>query len=237
VTKAIVLDIEGTTSSTEFVTSTLFPYARARFARYFADHRDDPRVRRVLDQVRDEIGEPAAGEPRLVAALETWSDADVKITPLKTVQGWIWQDGFARGELVSHFFPDVIPALRHWHAGGITLAVFSSGSVDAQRAWFAHSPEGDLLPLIRRHFDTENAGPKREPASFRNIASALAFLPEAILFLSDIAGELDAAREAGLQTIGVRREGEPSYRTGVGDHREVSTFADIPAPVPSKLPR
>ena len=124
-------------------------------------------------------------------------------------------------------FPDVIPALRAWDAAGIGLAIYSSGSVRAQRAWFGHSPEGDLLPLIRACFDTESAGPKRVAASYRTIAAALGTDPATLLFLSDLDAELDAAAEAGWRTIGVRRDGEPHHARGVGRHREVATFAEI----------
>jgi enolase-phosphatase E1 len=227
VTQAVVLDIEGTTSATEFVTSTLFPYARARFATYLADNQDSSTVGAVLDDVRSAIAEPDARLARIVDALEDWSDTDIKIAPLKTIQGWIWEEGFAAGRLESHFFPDVIPALHRWHADGITLAVFSSGSVAAQRAWFAHTPAGDLSAIISGHFDIAHAGPKREADSYRRITTYLALPPGAIMFLSDVGGELDAARAAGWQTIGVRREGEPSWTTGIGDHREVRSFAEI----------
>jgi enolase-phosphatase E1 len=227
VTRVVVLDIEGTTSATEYVATTLFPYARARFASYLTDHAAESRVRALIDDVVHEAGLPSAERGDVVSALERWSDADVKITPLKTLQGWIWDDGFARGELVSHFFPDVIPALRGWHASGLQLAVFSSGSIDAQRAWFGHSPDGDLLSLLSAHFDTQNAGPKREPTSYLKITTALGVAPGDIVFLSDVRAELDAAEAAGWQTVGVRRLGEPQYDAGVGDHRAIALFAEL----------
>ncbi len=120
-TPVVVLDIEGTTSATEFVARTLFPYARARFASYLAEHGDEPRVRELVAAAARaaDLAGPAPSRDEIVGALERWSDADVKIGPLKTIQGWIWDDGFARGELVSHFFDDVIPALRAWHAAGV----------------------------------------------------------------------------------------------------------------------
>ena len=121
----------------------------------------------------------------------------------------------------------MLPALRAWHEAGLELAVFSSGSVAAQRAWFGHSPDGDLLPMIGAHFDTDNAGPKREPDSYRAIASALDRAPGEIMFLSDVRAELDAARAAGWQTVGVRRPGEPQYEAGVGDHRAIASFAEL----------
>jgi enolase-phosphatase E1 len=122
--------------------------------------------------------------------------------------------GFDSGDLVAHFFPNVIPALRAWRAAGHRLYVFSSGSVTAQRSWFAHSPEGDPTPPLSGHFDTENAGPKRVPDSYRVIATVIGADPARIVFLSDVTAELDAAREAGWHTVGVRRPGEPHYHRG-----------------------
>ena len=224
---AVVLDIEGTTSATAFVHETLFPYARERLATWVADHRDEARVQAQLDAARALMAEPGADEAMVVAQLLRWSDEDAKVTPLKALQGWIWDAGFARGELTSHFFPDVVPALRQWAGERRTLWVFSSGSVAAQQAWFGHTPAGDLRPLLAGHFDTENAGPKREPASYERIAAAIGRPAGEIVFLSDVTAELDAARAAGWQTVGVRRPGEPCNADGVGDHLAVASFAAL----------
>jgi enolase-phosphatase E1 len=225
-TTTVVLDIEGTTSATEYVVTTLFPYARARYAEYLSEH-DDGRVVQLLADIRDELGEADANVPRIVDALRAWTDADSKVSVLKTLQGWIWEEGFEREELTSHLFPDVAPALRQWHDAGTAIAVYSSGSVDAQRAWFAHSPSGNLLDLITAHFDTENAGPKRDSESYRRIAAALERPPASLVFLSDMRAELDAARAAGWRTVGVRRPGEPAFSAGVGDHDEIATFDQL----------
>ncbi len=225
--RTVVVDIEGTTSSTGFVVDTLYPYAYARFDRWLAEHPDDPDAQRALAQVREAAGDPSLDVAGAVAQLRAWSDADVKSTPLKTLQGRLWAEGFAAGELTSHFFDDAIPALRRWHADGLRLVIFSSGSLTAQRTWFGHTPEGDLLPLLSAHFDTENAGPKRVASSYRKIAAELGEDPEAIVFLSDLPAELDAAREAGWHTVGVRREGEPYAAGGVGDHLEVTSFDQL----------
>jgi enolase-phosphatase E1 len=223
--RCVVLDIEGTTSSTSFVHGTLFPYSVARFGPWIAEHRHEPRVQEQLAAVRAALGDPDAGEERCVAQLEAWVADDVKATPLKAIQGWIWDEGFAAGDLTSHFYPDVIPALRRWADAGLQLSVFSSGSVSAQQAWFGHSPDGDLLALFGgRLFDTENAGPKKEAASYRRIAEALGRPAAELVFLSDVVAELDAARQAGWCTVGVRRPGDAHYDAGVGDHLEVSTF-------------
>ena len=225
--QTIVVDIEGTTGATGFVVDRLYPYSRKRFADLIDGHAGDPDVARAVAQVRELIGEPEAGTERIVRALGDWLDRDEKVTPLKTLQGRIWAAGFASGELVSHFFPDVIPALRAWHAAGRPLYIYSSGSVAAQRAWFGHSPEGDLLPLFDGHFDTENAGPKRVAASYEKIASTIGAPAGRIVFLSDLVDELDAARAAGWRTVGVRRHGEPNYERGVGDHPEVAAFDEV----------
>ncbi|MFI5761049.1 acireductone synthase [Streptomyces sp. NPDC051563] len=224
---AVVLDIEGTTSSTGFVVDVLYPYARERFAALIAERSGEPEVARALDQVRAELGEPDADPARIVRVLNAWLDEDRKATLLKTLQGVLWAEGFARGELVAHFYADVVPALRRWHAAGAALYVYSSGSVAAQRAWFGHSAEGDLSALVSGWYDTENAGPKQEPGSFRTIAADTGISPDRLLFLSDRAGELDAARAAGWRAVGVRRPGEPYYEQGVQDHPEAGTFEDI----------
>ncbi|WP_405874682.1 acireductone synthase [Streptomyces sp. NBC_00005] len=224
---AVVLDIEGTTSATGFVVDVLYPYSRSRFATLLTERSEDPDVARAVAQVRAEIGEPDADAVRIEKALNAWLDEDRKATPLKTLQGVIWSEGFARGDLVSHFYDDVVPTLRAWHTAGVRLYVYSSGSVAAQRAWFASSPEGDLLPLVSGLYDTENAGPKQEPESYRRIASTTGVEAARLLFLSDRPGELDAARAAGWHTVGIRRPGEPYYEQGVGDHAQAGTFDEI----------
>jgi enolase-phosphatase E1 len=196
-------------------------------AAWVAAHRDEERVRARLDEVRRLVGEPEADEARVVAQLVRWIDEDAKLTPLKALQGWIWEEGFAAGGLRAHFFPDVVPALRQWAAAGRTLWVFSSGSVTAQQGWFGHGPDGDLRPLLAGYFDTDNAGPKRERGSYERIAAAIGRAPAEIVFLSDVAAELDAARAAGWHTVGVRRRGEPCFAGGVGDHLEVGSFAAL----------
>lgn len=224
---AVVLDIEGTTSSTRFVHDTLYPYSRRRFRSWIAAHADDEAVVEQLAAVRRLAGEPEASLERIVWWLEHWLDGDEKVTPLKAFQGWMWAEGFAAGELVSHFFADAIPAIRRWHREGRRLYVFSSGSVSAQRAWFGHTPDGDLLALFSGHFDTENIGPKRKRASYEAITAAIAVPPGDTVFCSDLAAELDAARLAGWHTVGVRRAGDQYYDQGVGDHLAVHSLDEI----------
>lgn len=226
--ESIILDIEGTTSSTWFVQSILYPYSKERFRRYLTEFAEDADITRARGQIIDQagLGADATGE-ELATALEGWLAADEKRTPLKTLQGRIWADGFACGDLTSHFFDDAIPAIRRWHAEGIRLWIFSSGSVAAQTSWFGNTPDGDLLPLFSGHFDTENAGPKKVAASYAAIRATIGVPADRLLFLSDLVKELDAARTDGWGTVGVRREGDEYFDQGVGGHAEIRSFDEI----------
>jgi enolase-phosphatase E1 len=162
-----------------------------------------------------------------VAVLHSWMDDDRKASPLKTLQGLIWQDGYARKELTTEYFPDVVPALREWSRRGLGLAVFSSGSVAGQIASFSHTTEGDLRELFAQHFDTVNAGPKRESRSYHAIAEALGAPAEQVVFLSDVPAELDAAAAAGWRAIGLARPGEPFADADFGAHPVTGSFDAI----------
>ncbi|MGP8298546.1 acireductone synthase [Streptomyces inhibens] len=207
--RTVVLDIEGTTGSADHVHTVLFPYARERFAAWFAAHRGQARWTSALDGIRAATGAPDLDETGAVAALHAWTDADVKAAPLKALQGEIWAAGYADGTLHGHVYDEVPAALARWQAAGIGRHVYSSGSVFAQRHWFAHSNHGDLTGLLDGYFDLTTAGPKREPESYRTISRALDVPPGQTLFLSDVRAELDAAAAAGWQTVAVRRPDDP----------------------------
>ena len=222
----VVVDIEGTTSRSTYVYDVLFPYATERFEPWLAAHGSEPQVQDILDQVAREMGVPDPSLAEVVAALSEWVAADRKVTPLKTLQGLIWQEGFDSGELISDFYPDALDALGSWHEAGVPISVYSSGSVLAQRNWYAHSPAGDLSAWISGYFDTANAGPKREASSYRAIAQAIGADPSTLLFCSDVVAELDAAREAGWQVVRVRRDGEPHAAADSG-YPEVAEMTAI----------
>ena len=222
---AIVMDVEGTTSAARFVYDVLFPYARERMAPWIDEHPDDPTTAAAVAEVAQGLGVSPADTSAVVAQLTAWLDADVKAPPLKALQGMVWAQGYASGELTAHFFADVEPALRAWQAQGILLAVYSSGSVAAQRSLFAHTAHGDLTGLIGANFDLASGGAKREPDSYRRIAAHLGLEPGEVLFLSDIEDELAAARAAGWQAVGVLRRGEQQATASpIG---AVSTFAEL----------
>ena len=208
----VIVDIEGTTSGSTYVYDVLFPYATARFDGWLQAHADDPEVRAIVAEVGREIGVADPTHAQVVQALTDWVGEDRKVTPLKTLQGLIWQEGFDSGELVSDFYPDALIALRAWHEAGLPISVYSSGSVLAQRNWYAHTPEGDLTPWIAGYYDTANAGPKRDSASYQVIAEAMGVPLGSLLFCSDVVAELDAASDAGWQVVRVRRPGEAHVR-------------------------
>lgn len=202
--RAIVTDIEGTTSAISFVKDVLFPYADAHLDGYVAAHRADPVVSGALREVAALAGEPDANDARILALLHAWIAEDRKATPLKTLQGLIWEEGYEQTGLQGHVYPDVIPVLRAWHAAGIRLYVYSSGSVVAQRVLFGHTAAGDLNGLFSGNFDT-TIGAKQERGSYDAIARAIGEAGPSILFLSDVEGELDAARAAEMQTARLMR--------------------------------
>lgn len=203
--RAVVTDIEGTTSSLSFVHEVLFPYARERMAGFVREHGNEPEVRRQLDAVAADVG-PSLDDEALVEQLITWIDEDRKATPLKILQGMIWEAGFHRGDYVGHVYEDAVAGLRRWHEAGLKLYIYSSGSVQAQKLLFGHTAHGDLTALFSGYFDT-TTGPKREAESYRRIAAAIGLEPGEIEFLSDVFEELEAARTAGMSTVWLVRDG------------------------------
>jgi enolase-phosphatase E1 len=208
---AIITDIEGTTSSISFVKDVLFPYARERLPGYVRTHAADPAVRALLDDAAREGGVAAGDDEAIIALLLRWIDEDRKATPLKALQGRVWVDGYRGEHFVAHVYDDAVAALQRWYGQGIPLYVYSSGSVPAQKLYFAHSTAGDLTPLFSGYFDTA-IGSKREPDSYRRIAHAIGSDPSRLLFLSDIEAEIDAAEAAGFRTAWVRRDRRPDDR-------------------------
>ncbi len=231
--KLYLLDVEGTVAPLTLTSEVLFPYARARFAQFLERNRAEESVRADLvllaEENRAETGEGAPHLPLLSEAAEVatprfrlhamvylmWlMDRDRKSTALKSLQGKIWKAGFESGELKGALFDDVPNALRRWSAGA-RVAIYSSGSVEAQKLFFRYSTGGDLTPLIAAYFDTRT-GAKMEPASYTAIASVMNVAPDELLFFSDSVRELDAAREAGCRTRLVVRDGNAPVEDGHG---------------------
>ncbi|WP_404633475.1 acireductone synthase [Dyella ginsengisoli] len=222
--RAIVTDIEGTTSSIDFVRDVLFPYARKRLPAFVETHGDTPEVQHWLHEAAKEAGIIEASRQEIIEMLLRWIDEDRKSTALKALQGMIWKDGYEAGDYRAHVYPEVPARLRAWRAQGLKLYVYSSGSVPAQKLFFRHSDAGDLGPLFAGYFDTQT-GPKREAASYAAIAEAIDEQPAHILFLSDIVQELDAARAAGFQTGWLLRD--PAQASGTPTHPAYPDFDAI----------
>lgn len=222
----MLVDIEGTTSTIAFVHTVLFPYADRHLDAYVAAHRDDPAVAEAMRDAARLAGlEAGADDAEVLAHLHAWIAEDRKATPLKTLQGLIWAEGYEQTGLRGHVYPDAAAGLRRWHDAGLKLYVYSSGSIEAQRVLFAHSDRGDVSPLFSGYFDT-TTGPKREARSYAAIARAIGAEPADIVFLSDVDPELDAARIAGMQTVRLLRPADtPPGATTV--HPSATTFDDI----------
>jgi enolase-phosphatase E1 len=220
--RAIVTDIEGTTSDIQFVHKVLFPYARQHLAAFVRENQAEEPVIAALNAVREESAAPEATLEEVIATLIGYIDEDRKSPGLKALQGMIWRAGYVEGQFTGHLYPDVLPAFERWQQQGIALYVYSSGSVAAQKLLFGYSDEGDLTSLFSGYFDT-GVGAKREVQSYRNIAEQIGLAPSSLLFLSDIHQELDAAAEAGWHTLQlIRGEADNASR-----HHQVNDFSQI----------
>lgn len=208
----ILLDIEGTTTPIDFVHKTLFPYSEARISKFV--HANYNSLAAEIAQIEFERvadveypGHLDNASPNSISDyLEYLIGLDRKSTPLKTIQGKIWQEGYESGELRSEIFDDVPRAFERWRSEGKTIAIYSSGSVLAQKMLFGYTNHGDLTPFITHYFDT-NTGHKRDAESYSHISDGIKTEPGGILFISDIEEELDAAKEAGLDTLLSVRDG------------------------------
>ena len=224
--RAILLDIEGTTTPVDFVYQVLFTYARAKVKSFLEEHPDaaSPELELLRAEHEQDVARgaqpPAWTDPVDPVSYVHWlMDQDRKSTGLKSLQGKIWEEGYRTGELRGEVYPDVPPAFERWREQGKKICIYSSGSVLAQKLLFSNSTAGDLTPFIEAHFDT-TTGPKKEAESYRKIAAALSLPPSAIVFFSDVVAELDAARAAGMKT-GL------CVRDGVSKSSEQSAFTSF----------
>lgn len=219
--KAVLTDIEGTTSAVSFVFDVLFPFAAKHLPDFVRQQASRPDVAAQLQAVREDSAEPDADVERVIVILLAWIAEDRKATPLKALQGMVWEQGYNAGQLKGHVYPDAVEALQRWHEQGYGLYVYSSGSIQAQKLIFGCSEAGDLSGLFSGYYDT-TSGAKREAQSYRNITQAIGLPAGEIIFLSDIVEELDAAKAAGMATCGLVRVGGK-----LPGHVNVVSFADI----------
>jgi len=230
--RVYLLDVEGTTSPISLVSEMLFPYARKHLAEYLEGHAEEAEIQAELallaaENLADADAPPITtpGELEHSLAYLTWlMDRDRKSTALKSLQGKVWKAGYEAGELVGTVFPDVPEALVRWSSKA-EVAIYSSGSVEAQKLIFRYSSAGDLTPFISGYFDTR-MGAKTSVESYRAIAAAMGIATEEILFISDMVRELDPAREAGCLTRLSVREGNQPVADPNG-HLAISSFVEI----------
>lgn len=199
--KAVLLDIEGTISSLPYVVNTFYPFTARHLAAFLEKRGAEPAVADAIAETRALAGPGVDPQD----ALQQWIAEDRKAPPLKFLQGLVWEDGYASGELKGHIYPDALEVLSAWHKQGIPLHIFSSGSVQCQVQFYEHSPHGDLRFLFSRHFDT-GVGAKIEARSYLRIAEQLDLPPSDILFFSDNPKELEAASSVGVAVVQVLRE-------------------------------
>ena len=233
--KAILTDIEGTTSSITFVRDVLFPYAAQHLPMFVRANAQDAAVMTQLKAVAQETGLAENDYEAIISVLLQWTAEDRKATPLKTLQGMLWQHGYRSHAYCAHVYEDAFKQLNHWHAAGIPLYVYSSGSIQAQKLFFGHSEYGDMMPLFSDFFDT-TSGAKQEPVSYQRIAKAINLDPKDVLFLSDITAELDAARSAGMQTCWLVRPQDTTADAAAiagSSHRVAHDFSEIMVDQPS----
>lgn len=219
----ILTDIEGTTSSLSFVRDVLFPYAEQHLPQFVEQHSDEPEVQKQLAATRDIVSQPELSLGETVQVLLDWIQQDKKATPLKALQGLIWQKGYEQGAYKAHVYPDAVTNLQKWHTDGKKLFVYSSGSIKAQQLFFSHTEYGDLTKLFSGYFDTTTGG-KQEKKSYRKIINNIGEKPSHILFLSDIVEELDAAQNAGMKTYCLNRQ---ANRMSSYPHPQVRYFDEI----------
>lgn len=206
--RVILTDIEGTTSSIDFVHDVLFPYSSEHLADFIREHQgDDVDVREQLQAVAEHTGLAVDDIDGLIGELQRWIREDRKETPLKALQGMLWEQGYQHGHFKGHVYPDAAHYLKVWSERGLRLFVYSSGSVKAQKLIYGFSEQGDLTPFFSGYFDTR-IGAKREPASYQAILQKLGVEPNTVLFLSDVEAELEAAEAAGMRTAWLVRDGE-----------------------------
>jgi enolase-phosphatase E1 len=241
--RAILLDIEGTTTPIAFVHEVLFAYARSQVRKFLLEHSSSAEVVADLALLREEhaidvkqnLQPPAlvdgsrdADIDSIVAYVNWLIDRDRKSTGLKSLQGKIWKQGYLEGTLKAQVFADVPPALERWRRAGLKISIFSSGSALAQKLLFAHTEAGDLTGFIGNYFDT-TIGPKTDVQSYRRIAAALDVVASEVLFISDVVAELDAASGAGMQTLMCVRPGNQPPESPV-HYQIIQSFDEISTP-------
>ncbi|MCX7759583.1 MAG: acireductone synthase [Hydrogenothermaceae bacterium] len=222
--KAIITDIEGTTTPISFVKDVLFPYSYQKIEEFLKNHWEEEEIKKIVEDIKHIEGRDLSFE-EIVNTLRRWIEEDRKITPLKQLQGIIWEDGYKSGELKGYIYPDAYEKLKKWFEKGIKLYVYSSGSVKAQKLLFSHTNYGDLTYLFSGYFDTK-IGSKIESESYKKILENIGISPENILFLSDNPEEIKAAAQSGIKVYRLVRPKDAEYIENF-PYPQITSFEEI----------
>jgi len=222
--KGVLLDIEGTIAPISFVKDTLFPYSREKLEEFIKENKDKPEIRKILDDIKKLEGRDLSLD-EIISLLKKWIDEDKKITPLKDIQGYIWEEGFVSGKIKAPLYEDAYKKILSWREKGIPMYIYSSGSVKAQKLFFSHTEYGNILNFFKGHFDTK-IGSKKDPESYKKISEEIGLKPEEILFLSDNPEEIEAAAKAGFKVIRIVRENDAEYISGF-PYPQIPSFEKI----------
>jgi enolase-phosphatase E1 len=223
--KVVLTDIEGTTTPISFVKDVLFPYSYEKIEEFVKNNLQNPQVQKIIEDVKKEINKSDASLEEVIENLKNWIVEDKKITPLKELQGLIWEEGYKSGKLQGFVYPDAYNKLKEWFDSGIKIFIYSSGSVKAQKLLFSNTNYGDLNYLFSGYFDT-NIGNKKDKQSYVKIAKEIGFSPSEILFLSDNPDEIIAAASAGYNVIRLVRPLDAEYIDNF-PYKQVESFDEI----------
>lgn len=222
--KTIITDIEGTTTPISFVKDVLFPYSYEKIESFIKENLNNPEVLRILNDVKKLENKDLTIE-EIIWILKKWIEEDKKITPLKEIQGLIWEEGYKTRQLEGFIYPDAYENLKSWFDNGLKIYVYSSGSVKAQKLLFSNTNYGDINYLFSGYFDT-NIGNKKDSESYLKITKEINILPENILFLSDNPDEIIAAAKSGIKVIRLVRPNDAEYIKNFS-YMQVESFDEI----------
>lgn len=222
--KALLVDIEGTISPISFVKNVMFPYSEKKLEKFLKENKDKEKIKKIIEDVKKEIGKELSID-EVIETLKEWIHQDKKITPLKELQGYIWEDGFKRGELKAPIYEDAYQRLKEWREKGFKIYIYSSGSVKAQKLFFSNSEFGNILNMFDGHFDTK-IGNKKNKSSYLRIAEQIGLNPDDILFLSDNSEEIEASVQAGMKAIKLSRPTDVEFINNF-PYPQVKSFKEI----------
>ncbi|MCB0370418.1 MAG: acireductone synthase [Bdellovibrionales bacterium] len=225
--KLILLDIEGTTTSIDFVAKVLFPYSYQRLEDFVKKNIKNPLFEKNFSSLKDKVKKENLSktsiENNIIDYLKKLIDQDIKDSDLKVIQGFIWEEGYISGELKGHIYPDVPSKLSEWVSKNIQLGIYSSGSIKAQKLLFKYSEYNDLDKHFSYNFDLQ-MGSKKDVSSYIKISHELNILPEEITFISDSSDEVNSANKANFKTYLIQRNPDKENKK-LG---QIESFKDLP---------